>query len=112
MRPGDVLVAQGFGSLTTEVDVATRHAQNMGVPVVLLSDRLSEALKDRIEVALRLRRGGPGQLTTLGNNMAVVDGLLLAIATVNQEKVTESLKQLNELRGQLAGRPADIDEKP
>ncbi len=112
MRSGDVLVALAYGRVSVEVDVATRHARKKGVPIVLLTDRLSAALEDRIDVALVARRGGPGQLTTLGTTLAIIDALLFALASLDRDRTVQALKELNDIRAALVGARVDVDEKP
>lgn len=109
LSSGDVLVALAFGRVTLEVDVTTRYAKNKGIPIILFSDHLSVALKDRISVAIKILRGGAGQITTIGNNIAVLDAFLLAIAAMDQETTVAATKELNSIRAMLVNNSSDED---
>jgi DNA-binding MurR/RpiR family transcriptional regulator len=104
-RPGDALLLLAFERLDRDSDVALARANDLGLPVVLLTDTLGPKLADRVEVALPVLRGRGGVLGGNAVTMAVLDALLLAVAARDRPRSLAALAELNELRRQLRGAP-------
>lgn len=98
---GDVLVLIAHGMVVTEVDVALDHAAKVGAKVVLITDRLGEALADRVAVSVSAPVGEMGTFTLQSPTLAVLDALALAIAAQDREPALEALSELNHIRDLL-----------
>jgi DNA-binding MurR/RpiR family transcriptional regulator len=112
MRHGDALVLLASGRVYHEVDVTLRRAAGLGVPVVLVTDTLSVALADRVQVALVAPRGRSGMLNTVATTMVVMEALLLGLAARDRPRSLAALEELNELRAQIVGYRVDVDREP
>ncbi len=104
-RRGDVLLLMAYERLDRDGDVALGRANDLGLPVVLLTDSLGAKLADRIDVALPALRGRRGSLSGGAATIAILDALLLAVAGRDRGRSLASLADLNELRKRLRGAP-------
>jgi DNA-binding MurR/RpiR family transcriptional regulator len=106
-RAGDALLLLAFERLDPDSDVALGRANELSLPVVLLTDTLGPKLADRVEVALPVLRGRSGPLSGSAATMAVLDALLLAVAARDRPRSLAALAELNELRKRLRGAPVE-----
>ncbi|HEY3922330.1 MAG TPA: MurR/RpiR family transcriptional regulator [Gaiellaceae bacterium] len=105
VRRGDVLVLISYERLDRASEVTLRRANDLGLPVVLLTDTLRGRLADRIDVALTTPRSRGGSLTSSAATVAILEALLLAIAARDRSRSLGALAELNELRKQLRVAP-------
>jgi DNA-binding MurR/RpiR family transcriptional regulator len=105
LRAGDVLLLIVFESLDRDADVALARANELGLPVVLLTDTLGAKLADRIEVAVSSPRARGGAFRGGTTTVALLDALLLALAARDRSRSLASMTELNRLRKQLRGTP-------
>jgi DNA-binding MurR/RpiR family transcriptional regulator len=108
-RPGDAVVMTAYERLDQDADAVLARANDLGLPVVLLTDTLGQKLAGRITVALAARRGRGGALSGAATTMTILDALLLALAGRDRARSLAALSELNELRKRLRGAP--LDEK-
>ncbi|MCU1353551.1 MAG: transcriptional regulator [Acidimicrobiales bacterium] len=108
--PGDAVVAFAYGRLHSYVNVLLDRAQQVDVPVVLITDRTStDATPDNVAVRLKAGRGTPGLFASHAPTIVLIEALALAVAATDQERADRSLRELNQLRRALAGRRLDVD---
>jgi DNA-binding MurR/RpiR family transcriptional regulator len=110
-QPGDALVVLCYGQVLREIDVALNHAQQVGVPVVLVTDSLGAALADRVAVTLSASRGAAGMWSTITTTAVLMDALLFGVAIADRPKSLASLETLNELRTQITGKPFRVSRR-
>ena len=101
---GDALLLIAYERLDRDADVALGRANDLGLPVVLVTDALAAKLADRVDVALPAKRGRGGALSGAAATMALLDALLLALAARDRGRSLAALAELNELRRELRGR--------
>ena len=77
-----------------------RQAGNW-TPVILLTDTLGPMVGDKADVVLAARRGPVSAFHSLTVPMTIVNALLLALSSVDQEKVMTNLDKLDQLRERL-----------
>jgi DNA-binding MurR/RpiR family transcriptional regulator len=104
-RRGDALVLAAYEILDRDADVALGRANDLRLPVVLLTDTLGPKLADRVDVVLPALRSRRGTLSGNAATMAILDALLLALAARDRARSLSALAELNELRKGLRGAP-------
>jgi DNA-binding MurR/RpiR family transcriptional regulator len=105
VRRGDALLLLTYERLDRDVDVVLTRANEVGIPVVLVTDTLASKLADRIDVALAAPRARHGTLSGSALTVALLDALLLALAARDRSSSLAGLAELNELRKRLRGAP-------
>jgi DNA-binding MurR/RpiR family transcriptional regulator len=106
-RTGDALLMLAYERLDTDAAAVLGRANDLGMPVVLVTDTLAPRLADRIAVALPAPRGRGGALTGAAVTMTLLDALLLAVAGRDRSRSLAALAELNELRRRLRGAPVE-----
>jgi DNA-binding MurR/RpiR family transcriptional regulator len=108
-RAGDALVLVVYEALDDDSNATLERANEVGVPVVLVTDTLGAALADRVTAALTAPRTRAGSLSTVTTTVAVMDALLLGVAARDRERALSGLSELNRLRRRVAGRHVPLD---
>jgi DNA-binding MurR/RpiR family transcriptional regulator len=109
LGPGDALVLVVYESLDDDTAVTLARANELGIPVVLVTDSLGAALADRVAAALTAPRSRAGSLSTVTTTVAVFDALLLGVAARDRDRALSGLSELNRLREQVAGQHVPLD---
>jgi DNA-binding MurR/RpiR family transcriptional regulator len=97
----DVIVLVLHEELTIEVEVALEHAEKVGATVILVTNNLGEALKDRVTVVLTTPTGSASVYRMQATTLALFEALVLAIGIEEAEPATRALTLMNELRDKL-----------
>lgn len=105
LRRGDVVLLFAHDELDPNSEETLRRANELELPVVLITDTLGPKLAERVEVALSVPRSAAGAFGTNGATLAVLDALLLALATSDRARSLAALAELNELRSRVRARP-------
>ena len=105
----DAVVMLAYGRPQVHIDVLLDRAQEVGAPVVLLTDTINRRLVDRVEIALQSGRGIPGLFASHATTLVVLEALVLGIAASSRPAAEASLERLNSFRAALAGRKLDVD---
>jgi DNA-binding MurR/RpiR family transcriptional regulator len=105
VRSGDVLVLIAHERLDRPADVTLKRANDLGLPVVLLTDTLGAKLADRIDVELPAPRTSGGALSGSAATIAILEALLLALAARDRSRSLAALAELNDLRRELRAAP-------
>ena len=101
MQKSDLLIAIGFFKMTPAIKMVIDHANSLGTPVILLTDSLGLFIGDRATVTLEARRGPVASFNSLTVPMTIINALLLALSSQNEESVMTSLDRLDQLRDQF-----------
>lgn len=109
LGPGDALVLVVYESLDDDTAVTLDRANELDIPVVLVTDSLGAALADRVAAALTAPRSRAGSLSTVTTTVAVFDALLLAIGARDRDRALSGLSELNRLRERVAGQHVPLD---
>jgi DNA-binding MurR/RpiR family transcriptional regulator len=110
LSPDDVIVLMAHGTVTTEIEVVLDHAAKVGVPVVLITDWLAEAVNGRIATSISAPLGGTSSFSVQATTVAVLDALILAIAAQDRESAVEAMTELHALRDRLRS-PEDSSKR-
>jgi DNA-binding MurR/RpiR family transcriptional regulator len=108
-RPGDALVLVVYETLDDDTAATLARANELDVPVVLITDSLGAALGGGVAAALTAPRSRARSLSTVTTTVALFDALLLGIAARDRDRALAGLAQLNRLRERVAGRHVPLD---
>ena len=109
LTAGDVVVALAYGRVQTHVRVLLARADDLGIPVVIVTDTLTRTLSNTARVTLQSGRGTPGLFASHGTTVLLIEALVLGIAAKARAEADATLATLNALRTALVGRRLDVD---
>jgi DNA-binding MurR/RpiR family transcriptional regulator len=101
MCSDDLLIAIGFFNQTPALQMVMDYANQQKTPIILVTDTLGPLVGDKADVVLAARRGPVSAFHSLTVPMTIINALLLALSSVDQEQVMAHLDHLDQLRGQL-----------
>jgi DNA-binding MurR/RpiR family transcriptional regulator len=101
MNSSDLLIAIGFFNVTPNLQMVLEYANQHKTPVILVTDTLGPLVGDKADIVLAARRGPVSAFHSLTVPMTIVNALLLALSSVDQEKVMKNLDKLDQLRDRL-----------
>ena len=101
MNRNDLLIAIGFFNMTPALQTVLDYANQQGAPVILVTDMLGTLVGDRAEVVLSARRGPVSAFHSLTVPMTIINALLLALSSADQENVMSHLDALDQMREKL-----------
>jgi DNA-binding MurR/RpiR family transcriptional regulator len=107
VRRGDALLLIVHERLDSSAGAMLERANELRIPVVLLTDTLHGRLVGRIDVSLLSPRSRGGSLTSTAATIAILEALLLAIAGRDRGRSLAALSELNELRKGLGVAPIE-----
>jgi DNA-binding MurR/RpiR family transcriptional regulator len=91
-----------------EVQVAINHATTIGATTVLVTETLGERLANDVTVVLNTASSRHRLVSEAVATIAVLDALLLSVATASAGRALEHWTTLNQLRAELAGAQMDL----
>ncbi|MFF4600731.1 MurR/RpiR family transcriptional regulator [Amycolatopsis sp. NPDC001319] len=101
----DVVVLVVHEKVTVEIEVVLDHAREVGATVVLVTDTLGEALRDRVAIVLTTPAGSSQMYKMQTTTLALFEVLTLAIAAQQQEPTLHAMALMNRLRDELRYTP-------
>ncbi|QYN18982.1 MurR/RpiR family transcriptional regulator [Amycolatopsis sp. DSM 110486] len=101
----DVVVLVVHEKVTVEIEVALDHCREVGAKVILVTDTLGEALRDRVSIVLTTPAGSSQMYKMQTTTLALFEALTLAIAAQQQEPALHAMALMNRLRDELRYRP-------
>lgn len=104
LQRGDAVVLVVYEALDRDSASTLERANELGLPVVLVTDTLAAALADRIHVALPAPRSQSGALSTVVTTVGLFDAIILALAGLDRDRALGGLAELNALRLRTTGR--------
>ncbi len=102
MTGSDLLFAICFFDVSPAMQLVLDYANEVGCPVILLTDTLDSIIGDRAQVVLAAKRGPVSEFHSLVVPMTIINSLLLALADEDQDNVLASLDKLDKLRDRLS----------
>ena len=103
------VVLLAYGRVQSHVTALLDRADELSVPVVLVTDTLGRKLANRVAVTLRSGRGTPGEFASHTATLTLIEALTLALADRTRDDADDALTELNDLRASIAGRRVDVD---
>ncbi len=101
MDKNDLLIAVGFFNVTPALQVVLEYAKQHKTPAILVTDTLGPLVGDKCDVILAARRGPVSAFHSLTIPMTIINALLLALSSVDQEKIMTNLDKLDQYRERL-----------
>lgn len=101
MNRDDLLIAIGFVDVTPSLKMILEQATQHKTPVILITDTLGPLISNKATVTLSARRGPVSAFHSLTIPMTIINALLLALSSVDQERVMGNLDKLDHLRDRL-----------
>jgi DNA-binding MurR/RpiR family transcriptional regulator len=105
LEPEDVVILMAHNRLSREARTVVDHCSEAGVPVILVTDTLGEALRDEVAVVLSTRMSRPGTFTSQAMVLVLLEALTIAVAAHDRERALSNTERMNQLREQLNGYP-------
>ena len=105
LGPEDVVIVIAHNRVNRESRIIIDHCSAAGVPVILLTDTLGEALRDEVEVVLSARMSRPGAFTSQAVILVLLEALTIAVAAQDRERALDNTVRMNQLREELNGYP-------
>jgi DNA-binding MurR/RpiR family transcriptional regulator len=101
MNSADLLIAIGFFNLTPALQMVLDYANQQQTPVILVTDTLGPQVGEKADVVLSARRGPVSAFHSLTVPMTIINALLLALSSVEQEQVMANLDKLDQMRERM-----------
>jgi DNA-binding MurR/RpiR family transcriptional regulator len=98
LRQGDLLLMLAFGRVYRELSALVACAHARRVAMLLITDALGTALKDRVGHLLPVERGRADALSLHTPTLALLEALLVGVAAKRPSETLASLDRLNALR--------------
>jgi DNA-binding MurR/RpiR family transcriptional regulator len=108
LRNGDLLIMLAYGRIYPELTALLDQAKDIGITTVLITDTLGAALRKRVDDVLPVARGRADTFSMHTATLALIESLLVGVATKRQSQTVASLKSLNQLRAKIVGQPMDL----
>ncbi|MEU8223599.1 MurR/RpiR family transcriptional regulator [Kribbella sp. NPDC048915] len=103
LEPDDVVVVMAHNRLIRESRVIIDHCREAGVPVILVTDTLGEALRDEVEVVISAQMSRPGTFTSQAMVLILLEALTIAVAAQDRERALANTERMRQLREDLNG---------
>jgi DNA-binding MurR/RpiR family transcriptional regulator len=103
LEPQDVVIVMAHNRLIRESRIIVDHCREAGVPVILVTDTLGEALRDEVEVVISARMSRPGTFTSQAMVLILLEALTIAVAAQDRERALANTERMKQLREELNG---------
>ncbi|HVJ33966.1 MAG TPA: MurR/RpiR family transcriptional regulator [Terriglobia bacterium] len=101
LRSGEALLMIAYAPIYREVAVALDRAEQLKMPVILISDSLGPFIGKRARHVLPVPRGRAVNLSMHGATLVTIEALATALAARRRVDALASLEELGALRGAL-----------
>ncbi|NTW45173.1 MAG: MurR/RpiR family transcriptional regulator [Anaerolineaceae bacterium] len=101
MTKDDLVFTICFFDVTPALQLVLDYANQVECPVIMLTDTLGSIIGDKADVVLAAKRGPVSKFHSLVIPMTIINTLLLALASENQEDVINHLDKLDFFRQHL-----------
>lgn len=101
MTKDDLVFTICFFDVTPALQLVLDYANQVNCPVIMLTDTLGSIIGDKADVVLAAKRGPVSKFHSLVIPMTIINTLLLALASEDQEDVINHLDKLDYFRQHL-----------
>jgi len=112
LKAGALLVLFAYGRVYRELAVLLDEAERCAAATILVSDTLGARLRKRVGLVLPVARGRADMLSLHTATLALIETLLVGLATERPADTLTSLNDLNRIRSALAGKAMDLPARP
>ncbi|GAA1592586.1 MurR/RpiR family transcriptional regulator [Kribbella sancticallisti] len=103
VEPEDVVIVIGHNRINRESRIILDYCTATGIPVILLTDTLGEALRDEVAVVLSAPMSRPGTFTSQATVLILLEALTIAVAAHDRDRALGYTERMNQLREELNG---------
>jgi len=111
LKQGDLMMIFAYERVYPELVTILDQAAKHNVSTVLFSDTLGPKLDDQVNLTLSVQRGRTDMLSMHTTTLALIEALLVGVAKTQPEETMASLKLLNQIRAEVAGKRMDIPSR-
>lgn len=97
-KKGDLVIIFGFMRKLPETGVILEHAKTAGYTTLLITDLMVSEMIDSSDITLYACRGSSREFHSMVTSLAIVDSLVVAVASRDEKKALEKLDNLHNLR--------------
>ena len=108
MKQGDLLMIFAYGRVYRELNVLLDQAGRTRMGTILFSDTLGAKLHARVDLVLPVARGRSDMLSMHTATLALIEAILVGVASRHPKDTIENLDELNRVRSALAGKAMDL----
>jgi len=101
----DVMIIIAHQFLSHELAVALDRASEVGAKVVLITDALGDALRDRVTVSVSAPIGDADMFSVQATTLAILDAITLSVSAHDRTRALDAMNEMNRLRQQLRRDP-------
>ena len=101
MNKTDLLIAIAFHSVNPYLTLVLDRANEQKTPVILITDTLGDMLRKKATVTLAARRGPVSAFHSQTIPMTILNTLLLALSSVDQERIMNNLDKIDQFRDSI-----------
>ena len=101
LTPNDLLFAICFFDLNPTLQLVLDYANEIGCPIIILTDTLESIIGQKANVSLAARRCPISEFHSLVVPMTVINTMLLGLVNEDEKRVAENLEKLDQLRERL-----------
>ena len=105
---GDLLMIFAYNRVYQELHVLLDQADRLGLTKILFSDTLGAKLRARVDLVLPVARGRADMLSMHTATLALIEALLVGVASERPGETIANLESLNRVRTALAGKAMDL----
>jgi len=98
---GDIILMIAYAPVYREVSVVLDHAEENGLPVVLVSDSLAPYVRKRVVEILPVPRGRADHLSMHAATIVLIEAMIVALAAQDKSAALASLAKFGALRGAI-----------
>jgi DNA-binding MurR/RpiR family transcriptional regulator len=108
LRKGDLIIILAYGRIYAELAALLDEIDRHGLRSFLITDTLAATLRRRVDLVLLVPRGHAEMLSMHTATLGFIEALLVGVATKRPDETLASLKELNEARAKLTGKPMTL----
>ncbi len=108
LREGDLVIMLAYGRVYAELAALLDEIDRRKLRSFLVTDTLAAALRRRVELVLLVARGRADMLSMHTATLGFLEAVLVGIAARRPGQTLAALRELNDARAKLAGRPMNL----
>jgi DNA-binding MurR/RpiR family transcriptional regulator len=108
LREGDLVIMLAYDRVYAELAALLDEIDRRKLRSFLVTDTLAAALRRRVELVLPVARGRADMLSMHTATLGFLEAVLVGIAARRPGQTLAALRELNDARAKLAGRPMNL----
>lgn len=112
LRAGDGVIVFAYSRPYAEVAVLLDVARRLKLPTSLVTDTLAVQGAHKADDVLLVARGRAEMMSMHTATLALIEAMLVGVATRRPKQTIDSLQRLNDLRSRITGEPMDLTSPP